>query len=198
MRTLIYSFEKFGNLNSNPTYEIGKEIKALSNSKEMELIQLPVTYKCWGLLKDKIDEFKPHFVLGLGVAIGTNKVKVEKIGLNYKHAEITDNEGIKLQSEKISINNKLALETNIDIFKFVNKLKEKGIPTEVSFHAGTYVCNYVYYSCLSYFDNKEMKTLFIHVPASPKEVIELNINTPSFPTSYIAKGIFQTLQETQI
>ncbi|MCF7799132.1 pyroglutamyl-peptidase I [Candidatus Woesearchaeota archaeon] len=198
MTTLIYTFEKFHNLKSNPAHEVGKAIIDLFNSKDVELIQLPVTYNCWDLLKEKIHEFNPEIVLGLGVAMGINKVKIEKIGLNFKHAEIPDNEGIKIQSEKISMNNSLAFETDIDILNFSDKLKEKGIPAEVSFHAGTYICNYAYYNCLSYLKDKKIKTLFIHVPASPKEVIELNSNIASFPTNLIAEGIFQILKETQL
>ena len=198
MKTLIYTFEKFHNLKSNPAHEVGKEIKDLFNSKNADLIQLPVTYDCWELLKNKIDDFNPEFILGLGVAMGINKVKIEKIGLNFKHAEIPDNEGIKIQSEKINANNQLAFETDIDILNFSDKLKERGIPAEISFHAGTYICNYAYYNCLNYLSDKKIKTLFIHVPASPKEVIELNANIASFPTNLIANGIFQILKETQL
>ncbi len=93
MRLLIYSFEKFHNLSSNPAYDVAKQIAEKFDSSDLELLQLPVTYDGWDVLRNKIDSFKPDFILGLGVAMGVNKVKVEKIALNYKHAGIPDNNG---------------------------------------------------------------------------------------------------------
>ena len=153
-------------------------------------------------LKNKIKESKPDFILGIGVAIGINKLRIEKLGLNYKYAKIPDNKGKKAKAEKIEEKGKLAYETGINVLDFVDSLKQKQIPCEISFNAGTYVCNYAYYNCLNYINrennekkNKEIKTLFIHIPASPKEVIELGINAPSFPIEFISKGLYETLKE---
>ncbi len=198
MNILIYSFEEFSNLKTNPACEVGKEISKLLNSNKVFLIRLSVTYNCWGLLKRKILEVKPDFILGIGVAIGINRVKIEKIGLNYKYAEILDNKGTRTTFEKINNSKRLAYETKVNVLNFVNQLKERGIPSEISFHAGTYICNYVYYSCLEYLSNKNIKSLFIHVPASPNNAIELNKNIPTFPPFLIAKGIFQILNKMKI
>jgi pyroglutamyl-peptidase len=193
MKILIYSFEKFQNLKNNHAYEVGKEITRKFNSKDVQLIKLPVNFNCWDILRNKIEEFKPDFVLGIGIAVGINKVKVEKVGLNYKHSEISDNEKTRATLEKINASKKLSYETNIDVLDFVDSLKKKEIPAEISFHAGTYVCNYTYYNCLEYVSDKNIKTLFIHIPASPKDTIELNLNVPCFPSSVIADGIFNIL-----
>lgn len=202
MKILIYSFEKFRegfyDLKSNPAYEVGKELRNKFSNGNADLIQLPVTYDCWEILKNKIDEFKPDFVLGLGIAIELNKVRVEKIGLNYKHSEMPDNSGTKFADEKIIPSGELSFETTIDVLSFVNTLKNDGVPAEISFHTGTYICNYTYYSCLNYLFNKETKVLFIHVPASPKEVIELNADVASLPTGLIAEGIYQAVNEMQL
>ena len=197
MKILIYSFENFHNLKSNPAYEVGKEITNKYDSEDVELIQLPVTYKCWEILKNRIIEFKPEFVLGIGVGIGINRVKIEMIGLNYKHSKIPDKEGTIFSMEKINESQDLSYETQIDVLAFVDSLRKKGIPAEISLNAGTYVCNYVYYNCLQYFLDKDAKTLFIHIPASPKEAIESNLNVATFPTSLIANEIFNTLNKTQ-
>ena len=198
MKILIYSFEKFHNLENNPACEVGKRIVKKYNSKDVEFIKLPVTFKCWEILKNKITEFKPTFVLGIGVGRWTNRVKIEMIGLNYKHAEIPDNEGTKVSLEKINESKDLSYETKIDVLTFVDSLRNKEIPAETSFNAGTYVCNYVYYNCLEYFSNKDTKTLFIHIPISPKEAIKLNMNVATFPASLIANEIFNTLNEMQL
>jgi len=194
MKILIYSFDRFQNLESNPAYEVGKEIFKKFNSKDVDLIQLPVTYNCWEMLKNKIMEFRPDFILGIGVAVSINSVKLEKIGLNYKHAEIPDNEDKKIILEKIDDSKNLSYDTSIDVLNFASKLKENGIPAEISFSAGTYVCNYTYYNCLQYLANTDAKILFIHVPVSPKEAITLNTSVACFPTDLIANGLFKILK----
>ncbi len=102
---------------------------------------------------------------------------------------------VKFNCELISRDADLAYESDVDVMVFVNNLQEKGIPAEVSFHAGTYVCNYQYFNCLKYVLGKKIKSLFIHVPASPEEVIRLNLNLPSFPAALIADAIFQVLSD---
>lgn len=96
-----------------------------------------------GILENKIQEFQPDFILGIGVEIGINKLKIEKIGLNYKHSNILDNRGKKAIAEKIYTSSELVYETDVDVIDFVNSLKQKQIPCEISFNQGTYICNYI-------------------------------------------------------
>lgn len=86
----------------------------------------------------------------------------------------------------------------IDVLAFVTSLKDKVIPVEISFHVGTYICNYIYYNCLQYLSDKNVNTLFIHVHVFPKKAIELDINVESFQNFLIAEAIFETLNETQL
>jgi len=73
-------------------------------------------------------------------------------------------------------------------------LKNKGVPAKISFNPGTYICNYTYFNCLQNIKDKDIETVFIHVPSSPKEVIELDIDIPTFPTYLIAEGLFDYLK----
>ncbi|MBW6451681.1 MAG: hypothetical protein K0B02_03030 [DPANN group archaeon] len=93
MRILLYSFEIFGKLKSNPSYDVGSSIYNLFDSESVDLIQLPVTFDCWTILKEKIDKFKPDFIIGFGFELGINMIKIEKIGLNFKHTKMPDNNG---------------------------------------------------------------------------------------------------------
>jgi len=132
MKILIYSFDKFQNLKSNPAYEVAEDIVKRFNSEDVVLVKLPVTYGCWDILRNKIDSFKPDFILGIGVAVGINRVRVEKIGINYKHANISDSEGKKEVVQKIDSSGDLAYETEVDVVSSVESLKNKGIPCDVS------------------------------------------------------------------
>lgn len=193
MKILIYSFEKCYKLKNNPAYEVGRIITKKFNSNDVELIQLPVTYKSWETLKQKMEEVEPDFVLGIGVSVGIKRVKIEQIGLNYRQIPMAENDGVKGEVEKIDVHKKLSYETSIDAAAFVSALKENGIPAELSYHAGTYVCNHNYYKCLHYIKDKNIKTLFVHVPVSPKEALRAKLKVKTFSSLLIANEMFDIM-----
>jgi pyroglutamyl-peptidase len=194
MKILIYSYDTFQNLKSNPAYDLAESLIEKFSSKDVELIKLPVTYDSWPLLKDKIDSFNPDFVLGLGVAVGRPKLSIEKIALNYMHANVPDNSGKIFTLEKIDNTKPLAYETDFDVKNLLEYLNKNEVPSEISFNADTYICNYHYYNCLNYFQGTNKETLFIHVPASTKLVIDMGIKAPNMPTDLIAKGLYEYLK----
>lgn len=127
-----------------------------------------MTFESWNLLKEEIDSFSPDFVLGLGVAVGRPKVSIEKIGLNYMHANVPDNLGKIYSLEKIDLNKPLAYETKFDVQTLLEHLNKNEVPSEISFNAD-----------------------FIHVPANSKLIIDMNIKAPSLPTELIAKALYR-------
>lgn len=194
MKVLLYSFEEFGPLTINPAHEVASEIARMLADESIELVQLPVTYECWKVLESKIKECQPQLIVGIGLDIRTNRVKLEKIGLNYKHASVADNSGTHATLERIDATKQLAYETDIDLLNIEKQLKEKEIPCEISFSAGTYVCNYAYFHCLAYADEKKVQTMFIHIPASPQEAIRHNMNVATIPTALVAKALSEIIE----
>lgn len=85
----------------------------------------------------------------------------------------------------------LALETNFPIEEMHKFMQAHEIPSTISYHAHTYLCNYSYYLCLNHLHKQKThaKIIFIHIPFSPKEVNELEMNAPSFPVENIAEVI---------
>ena len=59
-----------------------------------------------------------------------------------------------------------------------------GIPSQVSYSAGTYVCNDVLYTLLNKYKDKSVKVGFIHVPYSTEQNKE-----PSMKIEDIVKGL---------
>ncbi|MFH1946998.1 MAG: hypothetical protein ABIJ23_02480 [Candidatus Magasanikbacteria bacterium] len=57
MKLLIYSFEKFRNLKSNPGFAVAATLAKKYDAKDVNLVQLPVTHNCWNILKKKMDKF---------------------------------------------------------------------------------------------------------------------------------------------
>jgi pyroglutamyl-peptidase len=197
MKILIYSFKKFDKLNTNPSSEVGKIIFDCLKGKvgfEPRLEIFDVSYDFKNNLEKVIISFKPDLILGLGAA-KRNKVIVESIALNIVHNFKLDEKGKTLVNQKINdgIN---ALKTDFDCLSLVNHLKKNDIPVDLSFFAGTYICNNAYYRCLNLIKEKSLKTktVFVHVPLSPKEVNVLGIDAPSFPPVLIGKAIASYLE----
>lgn len=189
-RILLVGFEKFDKLKSNPSGKIVQLLeKQLGEKFETHGVILPVKWGAKNIIQE-IDSFKPHYILGFGVS-GHPRVALERIALNYFDAARPDNAGKIIRHKPITPKAPLALETNFDVEKIHKFMQEQEIPSTISYHAHTYLCNYAYYLCLNHLHEQKTraKVIFTHVPFSPTEVNELEMNAPSFPAENIAEVI---------
>lgn len=197
-RVLIFGFTKFDRLPSNPSVAVGNHLTDLLSEKyavQFEVLPTIMQSKkdhpdSFSEIKKSIDVFKPHVIIGIG-ATSRPRVCVEEIALNRVDSPKPDNAGTVFRHKIISSNSPLALSTSIDVKKIISTLQSAGIPATVSYFADTYVCNWIYFKILDYLRVKKLKSecVFIHVPLSPTEVNELDVNIPSFPPSMIAEGL---------
>ncbi len=158
----ITGFEPFGRFTTNPSWEAIKEIEGA------EQFRIPVTFggaKLWG---ERIAERKPDLVIATGLSPSTRKLKVEAVALNIMHSEPGDNEGFSPKNLRIYDSGENCLFTSLPYEKIVEYLRNSGIPSRVSFSAGTYVCNTLYYSLLR--NLRGRRAIFIHVPPTANEV----------------------------
>jgi pyroglutamyl-peptidase len=70
-------------------------------------------------------------------------------------------------------------------------LREDGIPAQVSYHAGTYLCNGVLYLSQHIAAENRLKTrsTFIHLPLASSQVLSERQDWPSLPSEMCARGI---------
>lgn len=192
MKILVTGFEPFGGEEMNPAYEV---VKLLPNSIiDAVIIKLEIPtvfYKSADVVKKAIDKYKPDVVLCIGQAGGRSVISVEKVAINLDEARIPDNDGQQPIDKTIKEDGETAYFTNLPIKAMVKNIKEHGIPSGISYTAGTYVCNHIMYNLLYMIDKEyaNMKGGFIHVPFDVSQVIGQPIGTPSMPIVYIAKGI---------
>lgn len=157
-KILITSFMPFDNRGTNQSQVIANQLRY----KEVTHLVLPVTFESsFQILVNHLKDHSYDFILCLGE--GPNKViHLEHIALNIVHARIADNDGRQPQLSAIVEDGPLALESSLPLTQIANQLgKEKALFAH-SFHAGTYVCNDLFYRLM------ELKTKtprgFIHVP----------------------------------
>jgi len=190
-KLLIYSFEKFGKLETNPAAEIAKLVKdSLKSRVDTRLIIAPTAFNNWSTIEEVILSFKPNFILGLGLKDG-NRICLEYLAINMIDSPQPDNNGKIIRNSQINGESPLALNTSLDLLEFRSILQKENTPSTISYFADTYICNYFYFNCLDYIRKNKLnvETIFIHVPLSPEEVNRLDGNKPSFPTKIIADGI---------
>ena len=74
----------------------------------------------------------------------------------------------------INIDGPAAYFANLEPLPFVNILKEKDIPADVSYFAGAYGCNWLLYNVMQRIDYGEIDAhaTFIHLPPLPEQAIQ--------------------------
>lgn len=155
-------FEPFNGAEINPTELAINSLKEELDNSLVRGVILPTSYRrSWELLKVEIDEFQPDVVLMFGLSQRANSFYFEKIAINYMQATISDNDGLKLNGELINRTGPDGIFATINIEQYRNSCGG-----EQSLSAGSYVCNSLFYNCLNYLDNRDIKSGFIHVPAS--------------------------------
>lgn len=167
MKILVTGFKPFLGEALNPSEMLSQDLQ--KHFSEVQSLILPVEFENAFLkLKEHLQIYQYSFVILLGQASGRSKIGFEKIALNWQQTEHSDETGYKPNTGEILLGEKLALMSLFDVDLAVNKLKQEKKPVEVSFSAGTYVCNDLYYRALSLFN--ELKIVFVHVPMIKEQI----------------------------
>ena len=190
MKTLLLTgFEPFLTFPINPTNDIVKQLdgEVIGGYKIISLT-LPVDYnESEKRILQAIDEVEPDAVMSLGLAAGRFKITPERIAINIKDGA-ADNQGVTLQDQAIVNRGNDAYFTTLPIRKMVERLKEEGLPAEISNSAGTYLCNNVMYAVLHHWSKGEKLAGFIHIPAS-HELAILEGKVPSWSLADLTRAI---------
>lgn len=180
MNLLLTGFEPFLGEKENPSQML---VRALNAELGIPFLELPVSYRRsfqpleQALKKDpSID-----FVLMLGQAGGRRKIGLERMAVNFEHAEAADEEGDRAQERPLVPGGPLALQSPLPLVAWKDALVAQGHAVEVSHHAGTFVCNAVNYRGLLLAQSTRTKFLFVHVPHLPSQRSERFNNHDGIP-----------------
>jgi pyroglutamyl-peptidase len=172
---LLTGFEPFGAATSNPSGEI---VKQISGDNIITAI-LPVAYtQSADRLLALIAEHNPDVVICLGQAEGRAAITPEKVAINLDDARLTDNEGVLRSDVKILDKGPDAYFSTLPVKEMVEAIKAQGIPSSVSFSAGAFLCNHVFYVAQNKFAGTNVRSGFVHVPLMDSQAPEF----PGLPT----------------
>lgn len=192
MKILVTGFDPFGGDAMNPAYEAVKLLPETIAGAQVITMEVPTVFgKCGQVLREGILKHKPDAVLCIGQAGGRSSITVERVGINLVEARIPDNEKNQPANQTIEQDGENAYFATLPVKAMVKNIRAHGIPSHLSYTAGTFVCNDILYRLL-YMLNKEFPDVrggFIHVPFDTEQVVERPIGTPSMPVSCIAEAL---------
>lgn len=192
MKILVTGFDPFGGESINPAYEAVKELPDQIQGATIIKKEIPTEFKRSGeVLKELALEYKPDVILCVGQAGGRSGITVERVAINLAEARIADNVGFQPSDMEIIKGGKPAYFATIPVKNMVEKIRERGLQGNISYTAGTFVCNSIMYNALAIAE-KEVpgaKAGFIHVPFLPEQVTSKVEGTPSMSKESITAGL---------
>jgi pyroglutamyl-peptidase len=133
------------------------------------------------------------YALHLGQAPGSSRVQLEAIGLNIGGSSSQSPD----QYRPLTDNGPVAYRTALPLADWAVKLRRAGVPAQVSYHAGAYLCNATLYWSHYLAVQMALKTqvAFIHVPLDVSQVVNEPHGTASLPSSISAQAVQLILEE---
>ena len=186
LKVFLTGYLGFMGINENPTETLVKEIinkKDIFNKENIEIINHKIFEVTTDYVDNNIHSFYKEIehdkegdvlflIVHFGLSSSISIPKIETTAFNYiddevKSRPICDKDGkcflSKLDTEYI-VNN-------------MNKTENKKIMCKVSKDAGKYLCNYIFYKSLKYYEKiPNVLVTFIHIPFFEKFSLEQNLN----------------------
>jgi pyroglutamyl-peptidase len=157
----------------------------MPSSPQITTHLLPVDFN---VVKNRLAEVLTadfDYALHMGQAPGSAQVQLEAIGLNVA----CDEDGH--MDRRLCDDGPIAYRSSLPLCDWAGRIRAAGIPAEVSFHAGTYLCNAALYLTHYYSERMRLKTqaVFVHLPLDPTQVVAEKEVLPSLSAALTAKAI---------
>lgn len=169
---LLTYFGPFPGVPVNPTVALAEgAVRALNTARpDLRVVarELPVSYDgSSAALRAALQDVQPDALISLGVAVGRDVVSLEQVAINLDSAGIEDNDGDRRCDEPIAPDGREAYFSSLPVRASFERLRAAGEPVEISYTAGTYVCNHVFYEGqrITRELGLSIPAGFVHVPA---------------------------------
>ena len=189
-KLLITGFAPFDGETTNPSWDavcqLPQEIGRYVLTKRL----IPVVFgKAADAVMNAAEELQPDVILCIGQAGGRSAITPELVGINLRHASIPDNDGNQPQDMPILSGGENAYFSTLPVRKMAAAISDAGIPAQVSYSAGAYVCNDVLYTLLARFQGSDTRVGFIHVPYA-----DYQQKTPAMALDDMVKGLIAAIR----
>ncbi|MGZ9584843.1 pyroglutamyl-peptidase I [Paenibacillus marinisediminis] len=174
---LVTGFDPFGGESLNPSWEAVRRLEGeYEGDYTVAARLLPTSFaRAQHLLKQLLTEIEPDYVICVGQAGGRPDLTLERIAINLMEARIADNDGEAPLDTSIAANGPAAYWTSLPIKAMMAAVREAGVPCSISYTAGTFVCNTIFYALMHQLATSPelsgCKGGFIHIPFLPEQAL---------------------------
>jgi pyroglutamyl-peptidase len=186
---LVTGFEPFGGERVNPSAEVARALhgRTIDGARVVGIVLPCVFGAAIDALRDAIDTQRPQLVLALGQAAGRDGFTLERVAINLDDARIADNAGAQPIDEPVIARGAAAHFTTLPIKAMVAALRDAGHEASVSYSAGTFVCNHVFYALQHVLKRRRsVRSGFMHLPCLPEQAA---LPTPSMSLAAMVDGV---------
>lgn len=161
MNILVTAFEPFDQKDDNQSEKIARSLSL----DHVDILILPVAFRlAFQTLENHLKTCSYEMIIMLGEG-PNNVLHLEHVALNVMHARIPDNLGLQPLNTAID-DGPLSLHSTLPLDQFKEILTNNNYLFYVSYHAGTYVCNDLFYRVMRM--HLTIPCGFIHVPNDAK------------------------------
>lgn len=185
---LVTGFEPFGGERINPSAEVARALhgRTIEGAPVVGLVLPCVFGASIDSMRAALDHHRPQIVLALGLAAGRDGFTLERLAINLDDARIPDNAGAQPIDQAVVVRGAAAHFTTLPIKAMAAALRDAGHAASVSYSAGTFVCNHVFYGLQHALKRRRsVRSGFMHLPCLPEQATP---QQPSLPLPTMIEG----------
>lgn len=184
MRGLITGFGPFPGVKHNPSGVVAGAVGGAGRWARLgwriEGFAFPTDYHHVEARIAALAEDPPAFIIMLGVAARSQRLRVEKIAQNRVSATARDAAGRKVRRRVLEPGAETVRPGRHAGAVLVRDLRQAGVPARTSLDAGRYVCNAAYWWMLGAMP-RETRVVFVHIPLPGRPGLRKREARPTLP-----------------
>ncbi len=197
---LVTGFEPFGGDAVNPSQELAKALDGYAVAGcAVRAAILPVEHRrAREIVAVALEDPELIAILHLGLAGGRARLALEQVAVNAMDYPLADNAGARITDQPCVAGGPAAYFASLPLRAMHEVLTAEGVPTYVSYTAGTYLCNQTLYWTLHEISRRALpvRAGFIHVPWLPSMVVAHEREEPSMDLPLMRRGVEIALRIT--
>lgn len=169
MDILLTGFEPFARFPTNPSQTVVLTVPPPAGVNLRRLVLPVVAGESVVQLMQAVDETCPAAILSLGLAAGRRAIALERLAVNLDDFTVADNAGNLRRDTPVVPDGPPTLWTTLPIRPLEAALRAAELPVEISYSAGTYLCNHLFYAVLYHLRRRQLPCRFgfVHLPPTP-------------------------------
>lgn len=168
-RVLVTGFGAFPGAPFNPTTRLAQDLVAVRRPGLANVVRIAHVFETSYTAVEQglpalFAEVRPNVVLLFGLAMRTPYLRVETRARNRRSPVFADARGCHPACDLITPGASRTMRGNAPHHRLATAARAAGVPVRLSFDAGSYLCNYVYWRALELTIRNKPLVQFVHVP----------------------------------